>query len=203
MKFSILCGSHRHNSQSLKVSRVLENAALEQQLADEVWLLDLAESPLPMWDEGARSGDGRWPDILGPISAQLESSDGLIVVVPEYHGQVPAAVKNFFLMWKQELAHKPGLIVAVSAGPGGAYPVAELRMSSYKNNRLCYVPDHLIIRNVGKVLNDDPDANDEKSDTFYRNRINWSLRIFRQYALALKQVRDSGVTATDTYINGM
>jgi hypothetical protein len=39
------------------------------------------------------------------------------------------------------------LIIAVSGGAGGgAYPVAELRMSSYKNSRICYLPEHLIVR---------------------------------------------------------
>ena len=42
------------------------------------------------------------------------------------------------------MAHKPGLIVTVSAGLGGSYPVTELRISSHKNTRLCYIPDHVL-----------------------------------------------------------
>ncbi len=65
---------------------------------------------------------------------------------------VPAGLKNFFLMFSRfELGHKPAMIVAVSSGDGGAYPVAELRMSSYKNNRICYIPEQLNLRNVEKA----------------------------------------------------
>ena len=58
-----------------------------------------------------------------------------------------------------QLGHKPALIVTVSSADGGAYPVAELRMSSYKNNRICYLPEHVILRNVERILNDDAKDN--------------------------------------------
>ena len=80
--------------------------------------------------------------MLSPISNKLASSDAFIVISPEWHGMAPAGLKNFFLMWgKGELAHKPALIITVSSGDGGSYPVAELRMSSYKNNRICFLPE--------------------------------------------------------------
>ena len=126
------------------------------------------------------------------------------MVTPEWHGQVPAALKNFFLLFgKNELGHKPALIVSVSSGDGGAYPVAELRMSSYKNSRICYIPEQVIIRHVEKVLNDDQQANDARSDPYIRERLQWALTILKQYAIALKQVRDSGVTVSDKFKNGM
>ena len=113
-------------------------------------------------------------------------------------------LKNFFLLFGQnELGHKPALIISVSAGDGGAYPVAELRMSSYKNNRLCYIPEHVIVRHVEKVLNDDEKENDARSDGYYRQRITWALSILKQYADALKNVRLSGATETDKFKNGM
>ena len=116
---------------------------------------------------------------------------------------VPSGLKNFFLMWgKGELAHKPALIVAVSAGDGGAYPVAELRMSSYKNNRLCYIPEQLIVRHVESVLNDTGDNNPE-ADTYFRDRSLFALRLLREYALALRAVRDSGLTVDARFKNGM
>ena len=66
-------------------------------------------------------------------------------------------MKNFFLLWAAtgELSHKPALPCAVSAGEGGAYVISELRMSSYKNNRLCWLPEQLIARQVKSICNDD------------------------------------------------
>ncbi len=80
---------------------------------------------------------------------------------------------------------------------------AELRMSSYKNNRICYLPEHLIIRNVESVLNDDQEKNNAEADSYFRERIHWCLGILNEYSKALKIVRDSGVTATDKFTNGM
>ncbi|MEB8432555.1 NAD(P)H-dependent oxidoreductase [Cocleimonas sp. KMM 6892] len=203
MKISIISGSHRQNSQSIKVSKHIEKTLLKSTLSDETYLLSLAGNPIPLWDESIWEGDEEWKRILNPISDELESSDGFVIVTPEYHGQVPAALKNFFLMWKKQLAHKPALIVAVSSVDGGSYPVAELRMSSYKNNRICYLPEHLIIRNVESVLNDDEEKNNSESDAYFRERIQWSLGILNEYSKALKTVRDSGVTDTDKFTNGM
>ncbi len=203
MKIGIISGSHRHNSQSIKVAQHIENSLLGNKLADDSYIFSLAGNPLPLWDEGIWDGDDKWKTLLDPISKELHNCDGFVIIAPEYHGQVPAALKNFFLMWKHELSHKPALIVAVSSADGGSYPIAELRMSSYKNNRLCYMPEHLIIRNVESVLNDDSKENNSEADAYFRERINWTLAQLREYAIALKQVRDSGVTQTDKFGNGM
>lgn len=203
MKIAIISGSHRENAESLKVARVIQQY-LDDGICDESWLFSLSGNPLPLWDQGIWDGDPQWKERLTPIREQLASSDGFVVISPEWHGQVPAGLKNFFLIFgKNELGHKPAMIVTVSNGDGGAYPVAELRMSSYKNSRICYIPEHVILRKVEKVLNDDPADNDERSDSYYRERLQWSLKILKEYAQALKQVRESGVTATDKFKNGM
>ncbi|MGD8743649.1 MAG: NAD(P)H-dependent oxidoreductase [Granulosicoccaceae bacterium] len=202
MKITIISGSHRPNAQSLKVASYIKRT-LEDGICEEAGILSLADNPLPLWDQGVWDGDEKWEALLEPLRAQLAASDGFVVITPEWHGQVPAGLKNFFLLFnKNQLGHKPALIVSVSAGDGGAYPVAELRMSSYKNNRLCYIPEQVIVRHVENVLNDGGD-NDERSDPYYRERIAWALGILREYAVALKHVRDSGVTQTDKFNNGM
>lgn len=203
MKISIISGSHRKNSQSLKVARFVQRT-LESSVCDETFLLSLGDDPLPLWDEGVWDDEPQWHERLAPIKEQLAGSDGFVVISPEYHGQVPAGLKNFFLLFgKAELGHKPGLIVTVSSGEGGSYPVAELRMSSYKNSRLCYIPEHVIVRKAESVLNDTPEDNDQRSDPYYRERLQWSLNILKEYAIALKSVRTSGATATVKFKNGM
>jgi len=112
-------------------------------------------------------------------------------------------VAFFLLFGKNELGHKPAKIVAVSSADGGAYPVAELRMSSYKNSRLCYIPENIILRNVESILNDNAADNNVSADAYFKERIEWSLNILKAYVVALKQVRDSGVTETDAFGNGM
>ena len=203
MKIAIISGSHRQNSQSLKVAKHIQKT-LETDTNNEAWLYSLEGNPLPLWDEGVWNGEQRWLDILNPLREQLSSCDALVIISPEWHGQVPAGLKNFFLLFgKHEMGHKPALIVSVSSGAGGSYPIAELRMSSYKNSRICYIPEHVIIRDVESILNDNAADNEQRSDTYIRERLQWSLNILNEYAIALKQVRESGVTQTDKFGNGM
>ena len=204
MKISIISGSHRVNSQSEKVSRYIQRTLEEQNICDNTWLYLLAGNPLLLWDESIWASHPDWKARLDPISEQLASSDGFVIVCPEYHGQVPSGLKNFFLMWgKGELAHKPALIVTVSSADGGSYPVAELRMSSYKNNRLCYIPEHVIVRNVESVLNDAAEKNNADADKYFRQRIPYALGVLKQYALALDDVRASGAASLEVFKNGM
>ena len=204
MKLTLVSGSHRRDGESLKVARHIEQRLHALGLCESTYLLSLSENPIPLWEESIWDDDPEWQARLEPISRELKQSEGFVVIAPEYHGMVPAGLKNFFLCFgRKELAHKPGLLVGVSSADGGAYPVAELRMSSYKNSRICYLPEHLIVRNVERVLNEDPGDNDPGADPYFRDRIDWAVRQLQQYAIALRQVRESGVTDMSVYRNGM
>jgi NAD(P)H-dependent FMN reductase len=112
------------------------------------------------------------------------------------------AIKNFFIYAsKAELAHKPGLLVGVSSGIGGAYPISELRASSYKNCRLCYLPEHLIVRHVEQSFND-AEPTDE-NDRRIRERADYALDVLVKYAHALKPVRASIDLSNPAFGNGM
>ncbi|MEP4486207.1 MAG: NAD(P)H-dependent oxidoreductase [Halioglobus sp.] len=205
MKIGIICGSHREDSQSGRIARHIESVLQSQQLCDETWLYDLAGNPLPFWDEGIWTGDPKWQEILAPLSESVSSCDAFVVISPEWHGMVPSGLKNFFLLWAGggELAHKPALIVTVSTSEGGAYPVNELRTSSYKNSRLCYLPEHLIIRHAAKVFNANDADNDTRSHTYLSGRLVYCLELLREYAIAFEGIRNSGKASLATYTNGM
>ena len=204
MKISIISGSSRKDSQSEKVARYIQDTLSEKALCDETWLYSLKGNPLPLWDESIWDGNPEWQERLQPISEQLASSDGFVVIAPEWHGQVPSGLKNIFLMWGQgELAHKPALIVTVSSADGGAYPVAELRMSSYKNNRICYIPEQIIVRNVESVLNENEADNNPDADQYFRSRFAYALGVLKEYAVALRKVRESGAADLSVFKNGM
>lgn len=202
MKIGIISGSHRNPSQSEKVAHYLQGRL--QAMNIDSWLFLLADNPLPLWDQSIWDGDDEWKARLDPLKQQLTECDGFIVISPEWHGQVPAGLKNFFLMFSRfELGHKPALIAAVSSGDGGAYPVAELRMSSYKNNRLCYIPEQLVLRNVENILNDNTADNDASADEYFRARIDWTLEILRGYSEALAGMRERTEIFHDRFGNGM
>ncbi|MEH6593254.1 MAG: NAD(P)H-dependent oxidoreductase [Halioglobus sp.] len=205
MKIGIICGSHRKQSQTGKIARHIEKTLLQQGLCDSTWLYDLADNPLPLWDEGIWQGDDQWQKTLAPLSGELHTCDAFVILSPEWHGMATAGLKNFFLMWTAggELAHKPALIVAISSADGGSYPIAELRMSSYKNSRICYLPEHLIIRYVETVFNADADKNKPEAQAYFDKRLAYCLEMLREYALAFRLIRDSGKASLENYPSGM
>ncbi|MEH6580676.1 MAG: NAD(P)H-dependent oxidoreductase [Halioglobus sp.] len=205
MKIGIICGSHRKQSQTGKVGRHIEKVLLQQGLCDSTWLYDLADNPLPLWDESIWQGDDQWQKTLAPLSKELHACDAFVILCPEWHGMAPAGLKNFFLMWTagEELAHKPALIVAISSADGGSYPIAELRMSSYKNSRICYLPEHLIIRYVETIFNADADKNKPDAQEYFDKRLTYCLEMLREYALGFRLIRDSGKASLENYPSGM
>ena len=203
MKISIIVGSHRKESASAKVGRFLSEA-LSSKDGVSTWTLDLGKTPLPLWDEALWSNGPQWSQ-MPELKSELDACDGFVVIAPEWHGMVPAALKNFFLLWAAtgELSHKPALPCAVSAGEGGAYVISELRMSSYKNNRLCWIPEHLIARHVKSVCNDDIAQNDAALHDIFATRSRYALNLLLAYAGALTTVRESGLIDHDAFLNGM
>lgn len=133
MKISIISGSHRNPSQSEKIARHVENLLIKEFSDVDPFVYTLADNPLPLWDQSVWESDEKWIKRLSPLKEHFNNSDAFVIISPEWHGQVPSGLKNFFLLFNRfELGHKPAFIISVSSGSGGAYPVAELRMSSYK-----------------------------------------------------------------------
>lgn len=193
----LVAGSGRSNSQSGKVARFLRQRLIQLGQTDDAQsnVIDLGLAPLPLWPA---EDAGPW----GLYSKQLAAADAVVIISPEWNGMACPAIKNFFIYAsKTELAHKPGLLVGVSAGVGGAYPISELRASSYKNCRLCYLPEHLIVRSVEKVLNT-PEASSEDDQRLHA-RIDYALDILLKYAHALRPLRESIDMSNPAFANGM
>ena len=187
MKISIISASHRTNSQSKKISDFLKKNLLNLDPYTEIFSLDLGETLLPLWSSDKKNGKGVWGETWTSISKNLDSSDGFILVVPEYGGMAAPAAKNIFLLCGNgEFSHKPGLIVSVSSGNGGAYPRAELRSSSYKNTHIMWIPENIIIRNVEEF---NPGQHGNNIPEWLDKRIDYVLKLLIAYADNMKPLR--------------
>jgi NAD(P)H-dependent FMN reductase len=200
MKIAIVSGSHRVTSESIRIGRFIESQL--RALGADPTLISLAGNPLPLWDEGVMDDDPKWKALWTPFATKLQDSQGLVIISPEWAGMVPPGLKNFLLLCSnKEVAHKPALIVTVSSGIGGSYPVAELRASSYKNNRIVYIPDHVIVRSAPQMLLGDAPTNER--DAALRKRIHYSLEMLLEYSKALTAVRESALVNYKEYPFGM
>lgn len=202
MHYVVVSGSHRKDSQSSKVSNWL--AEQVRKGGNDADVIDLSGNPVPLWDESAWDADSDLSAEMKPYLEKLQKADAVVLVSPEWHGMVPGGLKNFLLyVSAKEVAHKPVLLVGVSASIGGTYPIAELRSSGYKNNRMVYIPDHLIVRNVEKVMNDHDIGDDNSEDNYIKRRALFSLDVLGAYAASLKTMRDNNDLLHDDYPNGM
>ncbi|UAA40603.1 NAD(P)H-dependent oxidoreductase [Paraneptunicella aestuarii] len=184
MKLKIVTGSNRQNSNSSKIANIIKERCLAKASFSEINELNFAETDIPHWNEDYWTSSEEWAPIKRDVIAPLRDDDAFVIITPEYSGMATGLIKNFFLMCSaRELGHKPALIVSVSSGIGGSYPVAELRMSSYKNTRICYIPDHVIVRNADDFSDENPAS----------ERLTYGLDILAEYSKALKGVRESGV----------
>lgn len=202
MTIAIVSGSHRQKSQSRRVADYLAARlpTLVANTASEI--IDLAGNPLPLWEESAWQKDSAHSKAWNVYAEKFRAASGLILISPEWAGMVPPGLKNLLLhLSVADVAHKPALIVTVSAARGGTHPVNELRISGYKNNKMVYLPEHIIIRDVEKMLNGPQPA--AKDDEYIRNRIDYALLMLLAYAKALQPVQEQLRASDATYGFGM
>ncbi len=182
----IIIGSIRENAESARMATEI-NTVFQEQHPDVITdLFSLRDLDLPLWTEDKWKKESDIKTLWNPISTRLKACDGFVVISPEWAGMVPPHLKNFLLMCDGgELAHKPGQLVSVSSGAGGAYPIAELRMSGYKNNFICWLPDHVILRQVGELFMSDTPTD---RDIWTKERIEYSMNFLVEMAQAMKPV---------------
>ncbi|BDR16436.1 NAD(P)H-dependent oxidoreductase [Vibrio sp. STUT-A11] len=197
MKLTIIAGSQRSQSQSLNVAKYLSHIATPH--FDQIQILDLHELNLPLWNEGVWNGSEEWAPWYD-IAATLKASDAFVFITPEWHGMATPILKNFLLLTTDdELAHKPALAVSVSASVNGVYPISELRMTGSKNNHVCFLPDHLIFRDIDSSLN--PELTD--AGEFMQERSIYTMSLLAAYAHALKPVHRDMLNAGKPFRYGM
>lgn len=192
MHIVLIAGSNRSQSQSTRIAAIVagELAAREALTHDTV---DLHQIQLPFWDETKDDASPPWDQVWVPVRDRFAQADGFVFIVPEWNGMVPPQVKNLFLLTNGQFAHKPAMIIGVSAGVGGAYPAAELRMTSAKNSHICWIPEQLILRGVRTFEPvDEPRTMD---------RMRYGLDMLVAYAGALAPIRED-IMDLDTYRSG-
>lgn len=203
---AIISGSHRPTGNSPRIARYIEKQLHAQ--GHTTYLLDLSQSELPFWDEGmwgAAPLAEKWQTLWQPVAAELAKAEAFIIISPEYHGMVPSKLTNFFLLCGNGsgLEHKPALAISVSAGVGGTYPITELRAFSAKNNRMVYMPEHLIIRTAGEMFLDEVKPEHATANSIVTERLTWLLGLLEDYTQAFKTIRAAGHTANAKFVSGM
>lgn len=144
MKLTLISGTNRRNNTSIKVARNIQ-ARYEKAGVPSVNLIDLCEMPVELFHPDAYAEK---PEVFTRYAQEVLESDGLIIVVPEYNGSYPGALKLFIDMLKfpESFENKPVAFIGVAAGIwGGLRPVEHLQqVFGYRNalnfNERVFIP---------------------------------------------------------------
>jgi chromate reductase, NAD(P)H dehydrogenase (quinone) len=114
---------------------------LRNNLPDKVWL-DILDLRLPLYNE---DGDGAAaPAEIENLRKAIASSDGIVIVTPEYNHGIPGVLKNA-LDWasrpygKSCLANKPALVISISPAFTGG-----VRAHAQVNETLLSIPAQVL-----------------------------------------------------------
>ncbi|MBB4843209.1 NAD(P)H-dependent FMN reductase [Paucibacter oligotrophus] len=191
MNILIISGSPRVGSNSEKVAKYLAGV-LEGQSGVAADILQLHEGAPRPWTSSFWDANSNEAVEWKKLSTRLQSADGFVIVSPEYAGMAPPGLMNLILKCGiPETGHKPALLVGVSSGSGGVYPLAQLRQFGFKNNFLCMLPFSVIVRNANDALGGHEKS--ERSDAELSARLGHGCALLCAYAQALAQVRASEI----------
>ena len=188
MKIVVVSGSSRKDSESLRVAKYLA-----AKLNTQTDIISLEGNPVGLWSDEVYADEG-----FLKLQKTMAAADAYVIVAPEWGGMVPATLKNFLLlMGVKDVGHKPALIVGVSAGMNGAYPIAELKAFSNKNNFMVYIPETIVLKDVTNLF-----KGGEKEPQDLLERIDHSLESLELYAETFKTYREKRGEKAFSYLNG-
>ncbi len=173
----IIVGTDRANSNSkIIASRLVEDY---QQLNTPVDLIDLALLDFSnVVGANYKASKGNFLTAVERVTA----ADALVIVVPEYNGSFPGALKLFIDYWKypETFEGRPIAFVGLGTRWGGLRPVEHLQQAlGYRNAYL--FPNRVFISNVFKVIQDGK-INDPQVDDLLKIQ----ARDFNKFIRALK-----------------
>lgn len=198
MKVAVISGSNRTNSGSLRVSKFLKSR-IDSLTKMESEIIDLHTMPFSISPDDNYGGK---QDVnFRKISEKINACDALIIVSPEWAGCVPPILKALLIFIGKPAAYKPGLLVGVSAGRGGSFPINELKSSGNKNNFISFLPEYLIFRDVNTLFKSDiPQGKDEE---YIHHRSDYAVKLLEEFAKAYQTIRNSGAVDLNKYPYGM
>ena len=150
MKY-IISGTDRPQSNTYQVCQIIQN--LYTQIGAQTEIIDLAK--LNLFSQGPQYGSKEMTEVLHQDVQKVGSSEGLIVVCPEYNGSMPGVLKYFIDHWRypESFEFRPVCFIGLGGMFGGLRPVEHLQQVFGYRNSFIY-PERIFLINVWKILKD-------------------------------------------------
>ncbi len=175
----ILVGTNRPHSRSAQVAEYIKPFYEKQ--GQEVKVMNLIDVGLDDVKTGSY-GDGAKPEAMVNAVDELLESDGLVVIVPEYNGSYPGALKYFIDHWKypDSFEHRPVAFIGLGGRFGGLRPVEHLQQVFGYRNAFMY-PDRVFLTNIFGILKEG-----QVTDTVMADLLMTQAQGFCRFIKALK-----------------
>lgn len=150
MKY-IISGTNRKGARTLQIAKLVQG--IYKELGEQVEVLDLSTVPLQFGEAQVYAGPHTEP--LQKEIDKVNSSDGLIIICPEYNGSYSGALKYFIDHWSfpESFEHRPVCFVGLGGMFGGLRPVEHLQqVFGYRN---AYIfPQRVFLFNIWNTFKD-------------------------------------------------
>lgn len=170
----ILVGTNRPDSSALKVARVIQGHYLSLSVGCE--LLSLQDLPLEVYAPSAYASK---PAGFAPFQQRVLSSVGLHLVIPEYNGSFPGAIKYFIdlLKFPESFDRRPVAFVGEANGSTGALRAVEQLQLVFGYRNAYVYPERVFIPAVKERF----DADGRLVDTALNDRLHRQARGFARF----------------------
>ena len=182
---SIISSSIRTDRKSHRVVLFFQNFLEKNKLA-KTEILDLKEYNFPIFTEVLKKQKNLAKNAL-EFSQKIKSSDGIIIVTPEYNGGIPASLKNAIDLLYEEWRHKPVGIATVSAGPfGGSQVLMALQFTLWKM-KAWTITEQFSVPNIEKSYSEigeplDKEISEKLADVFIKELL-WCINADKSKSL--------------------
>lgn len=173
MKLLIFLGSVRKSTPpkparlGKRVAKACERCLLEHYSEHEVELIDPLDYDLdPIFKPHFAYAQGDAPESLNALAAKIKTSDGFVMVSPEYNHSMSPALANLLNHFGSSLfGYKPSAIVTYSAGQWGGVRAA-VGMRSFLSELGCLPVSAMIhVPKAQDVFIESGDANNAAEQT--------------------------------------
>jgi NAD(P)H-dependent FMN reductase len=148
----VISGTNRPGSRTRQVSQIVADRLKKH--TPDVEIIDLAQLSFSGLT-GAQYGGSGLPTDMASAIAKVDSSDGIVIVTPEYNGSMPGALKYFIDHWSypRSFEYRPVAFVGLGFRWGGLRPVEHLQQVFGYRNAFSF-PERVFLTNIGDVLKD-------------------------------------------------
>jgi NAD(P)H-dependent FMN reductase len=178
----IISASVRKNRNSHRVALFFRDYIKENKLA-ETDLIDLNEYQFPVFNERLKFQEIPDKRVL-EFAQRIKTTDGIIIVTPEYNGGYPASLKNVTDLLYDEWRRKPIAISTVSDGAfGGNQVLVSLQFTLWKM-KAWTVPALFPVPNVDEAFDGNGNPIDKektnKRAKVFLNELLWCIEANRR-----------------------